>query len=106
MLLLQQRMRPLQRLQPLQLPGRGHPHRRGHRNATPQHPLPGFLTPLRQHEGMDLQGIGYVLPQDPVQLTQLHALSLNSRLYRIASSELPLNVVTSSGDGGGRCETT
>ena len=62
MLLLEQDVRPLQLLQPPNLPQRRHPH--VSRRAA-QHPLAHLLAPLRQHERVNVQRGGHCLDLKP-----------------------------------------
>jgi len=76
MLLLEHRVLPLQCLQSLHLAGGRYLHRCGQRYAAPQHAVARFLPPPRQHERVDLQGVGHGLHFDAWQLTELHRLEL------------------------------
>src|SRR4030095_17169980 len=75
MLLLQQRVRTLKRLQALELPPLRWLHRRN-----PIRPskiaVAHFFAPARQHEGMDIQRVGHGLYLDALQMTPFHRLAL------------------------------
>src|SRR5688572_366699 len=75
MLLLQQRVRPLKRLQALELPHLRWLHR-GYPTRPPKIAVAHFFAPPRQHEGMNIQGVGHRLDLDALQLTQFHRLAL------------------------------
>ena len=75
MLLLQQRVRTLKRLQALELPHFRWLHR-GYPKQPPKIAVAHFFPPPRQHEGMNIQGVGHRLDLDALQLTQFHRLAL------------------------------
>ena len=75
MLLLQQRVRPLKRLQALELPHLRWLHRR-HSTRPSKMAVAHFFPPSRQHEGINIQGVGHSLDLDALQLTQFHRLAL------------------------------
>src|SRR5438132_1022830 len=76
MLLLEQRVRPLQRLIALHRPSWGRPRRPRQRNPPAQDAVARFLPPPRQHERMNLQGVSHGLDLHALQLAQFHRLEL------------------------------
>src|SRR5580765_1589643 len=75
MLLLQQRVRTLKRLQALELPHLRWLYRR-HPTRPSKIAVAHLLAPPRQHEGMNIQGVGHGLHFDALELTQFHRLAL------------------------------
>src|SRR5574341_143675 len=83
MLLAEHRVLPLERLQPLDLPA-APPFNDPPPGSALEDPVPRFFSPARQHEGMDIQGIGYRLhlhPRHPAELhrrqLEVHAVAMN-----------------------------
>src|SRR5262245_40652000 len=78
MLLLQQPVLALQLLQPADLSNARslRPSWRHLRDPRPQTPFTKLLTPLRQHERVDVERLGHRLDLNPRSMTQLHRRSL------------------------------
>src|SRR5919197_2305860 len=88
MLLLQQRVLTLEDLQPLDLARR--PRRTvDSLHSAPEVPVTGLLPPAREHEGMDVQGIGDRLHLHPRHAAQLHGhqLELNNVVVHLPRTE-------------------
>ena len=77
MLLAQHRVLTLERLQPLELAPRPRSDPWG---PPPQHPVARLLPPPREHDGMNIQGLGRRLHLHPGIPLSFTAVSLNSRL--------------------------
>ena len=80
MLLFEQRVGALERLIPLHRPRRRDLHRLWQRHATAQHAIAGFLSPARQHERMNLEGVRDGPHFYAFNWLSVTALSLNSKL--------------------------
>jgi len=78
-LFLQQRVLTLQRLELFELARRSRGHHHPPRSA-PEHAVSHFLSPARQHEGMDVEGVGDRLHFDSGMWLSFTAVNLNSTL--------------------------
>src|SRR5215468_1801409 len=75
MLLPEHRVLPLEGLQAFDLTGTSPVHD-APRGSTLEDPVPSFLPPPRQHDGMDVQGVGHRLHLHPRHAAQLHGRHL------------------------------
>ena len=75
MLLAEHRVLALERLQPLDLTS-APPFHDARLRSTLEDSVPRFFPPAGQHEGMEVEGVGYCLHLDPRQVAQLHGRQL------------------------------